>query len=222
MAIVEAAERLFAERGLQAVSLREVSSAAGQRNNIAAQYHFSDRAGLVAAVYAARMGQVNERRQRRIDALDARAPAVRPGDLVSALVEPLAEVVVGERTWYARFLARALWDPLAEEVLAGHPAASSLRRLQPYWRASLAHLAPELRRNRLDQLGALVIGTLAGWEWARERDTPRLPPALLVGDLVATGVALVMAPAPEAGPTPCPPVDPNERSARHHEDQEHP
>ena len=50
-AIVEAAERLFAERGIEAVSLRDVSAAAGQRNHSAAQYHFGDRAQLVVFAY---------------------------------------------------------------------------------------------------------------------------------------------------------------------------
>ena len=45
-----AAERLFAERGIGAVSLREIGAAAGQRNNSAAQYHFGTRQNLVAAI----------------------------------------------------------------------------------------------------------------------------------------------------------------------------
>ena len=66
-ALIEAAERLFAERGVEAVSLRDVSAAAGQRNHSAAQYHFGDRAGLIAAVYEARMSLVNERRAGLLD-----------------------------------------------------------------------------------------------------------------------------------------------------------
>lgn len=196
-AIVEAAERLFAERGLEGASLREISAAAGQRNNVAAQYHFGDRKGLVAAVYAARMGTVNEHRHRRMAALDARTAEPQPADLVAVLVEPLAQVVLGQRTWYARFLSRALWDPLAEAVLRDHPAASSLRDLAPRWRLALPHLPAGLRRSRLDQLGALVVGTLAGWEWASERDAPRLDEDVLVADLVATGTALVATARPE-------------------------
>ena len=70
-ALVETAERLFAEQGIETVSLRDVSKAAGQRNHSAAQYHFGDRAGLVAAVYEHRMRHVNERRHAM---LDRRAP----------------------------------------------------------------------------------------------------------------------------------------------------
>ncbi|MDQ4115373.1 MAG: TetR family transcriptional regulator, partial [Actinomycetota bacterium] len=60
--IVLAAERLFAERGMAAVPLRDIVAAAGQRNASAIQYHFGPRPDLVTAVFQYRMGQVNERR----------------------------------------------------------------------------------------------------------------------------------------------------------------
>ena len=44
--MIVVAERLFAERGIEAVSLREVGAACGLRNNSAAQYHFGSRTGL--------------------------------------------------------------------------------------------------------------------------------------------------------------------------------
>ena len=51
-ALIDAAERLFAERGSDGVSLREITSAAGATNASAVQYHFGDRRGLVRAVLA--------------------------------------------------------------------------------------------------------------------------------------------------------------------------
>src|SRR5215470_8750592 len=48
--LLDAAERLFAERGVDGVSLREVNAAAGERNNAALYYHFHDRDGLVRAI----------------------------------------------------------------------------------------------------------------------------------------------------------------------------
>jgi AcrR family transcriptional regulator len=49
-AMVDAAERLMAERGIAAVSLREVQDAAEQRNKSAAHYHFGSREGLIRAI----------------------------------------------------------------------------------------------------------------------------------------------------------------------------
>src|SRR5690349_7259062 len=48
--LISAAESLFAERGIDGVSLREITVAAGVRNSTALQYHFGTREGLVRAV----------------------------------------------------------------------------------------------------------------------------------------------------------------------------
>src|SRR5262245_45806607 len=56
------AERMFAERGIEAVSLRAIGEAAGQRNKTAVQYHFGDRTALVSAIYAYRSEQLDARR----------------------------------------------------------------------------------------------------------------------------------------------------------------
>lgn len=193
-ALLEHAERLFAERGIEAVSLRDVSSAAGQRNHSAAQYHFSDRHGLVAAVYAARMGEVNVRRQGRLAALSHEGRADDLTALVEAAVIPLIEVVAEAEGWYGRFLARTRWDTLALESLVDLPEAASIRTVLRRIIARLDVQPAEIRRHRANQLLTLVIGTVAGWEWARHRGDRRLGQQALIDDLTATCVALLRAP----------------------------
>lgn len=77
--ILRAAEMLFAERGLDAVSLREVAIQAGQKNTNAVQYHFGSKEGLVRAIW--------ERHATGIEAHRATLLAQAGGDL------SLAEVV---------------------------------------------------------------------------------------------------------------------------------
>ena len=48
--------------------------------------------------------------------------------------------------------------------------------------------------NRIDQMGALLIGTVAGWEWRRHRDEPALPLDVLQTDLTTTITAVLTAP----------------------------
>ena len=50
VAILTAAERLYAEHGVFAVSNRQVSEAAGQGNNAAVGYHFGTKTDLVRAI----------------------------------------------------------------------------------------------------------------------------------------------------------------------------
>src|SRR5205823_5036025 len=73
------AEELFAERGIAAVALRDIGIAAGQRNNIAEQYHFGDREALVQQIIEYRAIASEEIRGRMIADLfvDTSQPDVR-------------------------------------------------------------------------------------------------------------------------------------------------
>lgn len=67
-----ASEGLFARRGLDGVSLREIASAAGHGNNNAVRYHFGSKEGLAQAVFRFRVLQMEPARQRLLDELHAR------------------------------------------------------------------------------------------------------------------------------------------------------
>ena len=70
-----AAEQLFGERGLHAVTLKEINAAAGQRNESALHYHFGSKQRLVQAIFADRASAIDRVRVTRVEAL---------GTLVSA------------------------------------------------------------------------------------------------------------------------------------------
>jgi AcrR family transcriptional regulator len=193
-ALIEHAERLFAERGIEAVSLRDVSAGAGQRNHSAAQYHFGDRSGLVAAVYEARMGVVNERRHRLLETIDAEGRGDDLASIVEAIVVPLVEAVAEANGWYGRFLARTRWDTFARDVVAGLPTLSSYSDASARLDRALDDLPDGVRRSRSELLLTLVVGTIAGWEWAHHRGERRLPVRALISELINTGVAVLTAP----------------------------
>lgn len=90
--LIAAAERLFAEHGVDAVSLREIGREAGARNVIAVQYHFADRDGVLRAIFDKHLPEVDAARLALLDSLPAE-PAVR--DLAGALVRPLAAKLAG-------------------------------------------------------------------------------------------------------------------------------
>ncbi len=50
LALLRAAERLFAQSGVDAVSFRQIAAEAGQKNHAAVAYHFSDKKALIDAV----------------------------------------------------------------------------------------------------------------------------------------------------------------------------
>ena len=109
-AILKAAERLYAEHGVFAVSNRQVSEAAGQGNNAAVGYHFGTKTDLVRAIehkHRAPIEELRERHGRRHRRLHRHAGLGRR--LVRPLTDHLAEL--GNPTWYARFAAQAMTDP---------------------------------------------------------------------------------------------------------------
>jgi AcrR family transcriptional regulator len=194
--LLRTAERLFAQRGIDAVSLREIGVAAGHRNNSAAQYHFGSKQGLLNAIFEYRMRPINARRLEMLAILERDG---RTGDLralVEAFVIPLAEAQ-RRGSFYARFLAQVLGGP-AEAPLAAleMDVLEGMRRFLKHADACLAHLSPRLRTLRLRLAAGLMIRALADHE--RSLETARagaVPLPALVADLVDVVVGMLMAPA---------------------------
>lgn len=87
--IVDAAEALFAEHGVDNVTLLDIARAAEQKNRNAPQYHFGDKAGLVNAVLDKHSDLISLRRKAMLEVLaEESSPSLR--DLVKAYVLPLA------------------------------------------------------------------------------------------------------------------------------------
>lgn len=61
--IMETAERLFGELGIEATPLRTISTQAEQRNTNSVQYHFGDRLGLLRAIFDYREAQLDRLRK---------------------------------------------------------------------------------------------------------------------------------------------------------------
>jgi AcrR family transcriptional regulator len=87
LALLEAASSLFAEKGFEKVSVREITGRA-EANVASVKYHFGSREGLIDAVVARMAGPVNAERLRRLDELEARGE-VTVRQLVEAFFEPL-------------------------------------------------------------------------------------------------------------------------------------
>ncbi|RWU18827.1 hypothetical protein DM813_21110 [Pseudomonas alkylphenolica] len=88
--LVAIAERLFAERGIEGVSLSDINKAAGQRNKNATSYHFGSKDGLLQAILDKHVPGISARRNALLDELEQRGnPSVR--DVVRAFMYPLAD-----------------------------------------------------------------------------------------------------------------------------------
>jgi AcrR family transcriptional regulator len=90
--LIRAAEQLMAERGVEAVDLKDIQRAAGQRNRSAVNYYFQDRAGLVAAIIDKHRIALNAQRHELLDALEQSGDtSVRA--LIEVGVKPFADLL---------------------------------------------------------------------------------------------------------------------------------
>lgn len=110
--LLDTAERLFAEHGFAATSLRTLTDAASA-NVAAVNYHFGSKEGLFRAVVERAMASVNDERLRLLEELRASGHEPTVEELVRAFVTTGASIVdrSGERgPAIARFLGRVMSD----------------------------------------------------------------------------------------------------------------
>lgn len=103
--VLEAAERLFATRGIDAVSVRDITDAA-DANLAAVNYYFGSKHGLIVAIVQRRADQLAQRRAELLDELEA-AGEIDLRSAILAMVLPTAELVAADPSgrFYVSFLA---------------------------------------------------------------------------------------------------------------------
>jgi TetR/AcrR family transcriptional regulator, regulator of cefoperazone and chloramphenicol sensitivity len=173
--LLREAERLFARRGLYQVTLREITTAAGQRNVSALNYHFGSREGVLGAILDRHGVPIDAERGELLARLGD-DPATR--DLVLALVIPYARPLrTPEGRDYLRIVAQ-----LAERFSRWRTDESpNLLQILGLLEERPATVPPALRRERL--VGAILLMTSAMAERARlaegRRDTDLDEPVFL-------------------------------------------
>lgn len=101
--LLDTAERLFAKRGCEAVSLREINTAAGVSQGVL-HYQFGGRDGLIEALLARRFPALHARRQVLLEALRQGSDPPGVEELVKVIIYPLAELVLERGRLGQRFL----------------------------------------------------------------------------------------------------------------------
>jgi AcrR family transcriptional regulator len=170
--ILAAAERLFAEHGVFAVSNRQVSEAAGQGNNTAVGYHFGTKADLVRAIARKHAEQIERLRLRMVAEIGEPAD-VR--DWVGCLVRPVTDhlAALGNPTWFARFGAQVMTDPALREIMVEESLTSpSLQQIVDGLNRCLPSLPAEVRAEREDMARQLMVHMCAERERALADGTP--------------------------------------------------
>ncbi len=124
--LLDVAEQLFARRGLDAVSVRDITQAAGASLG-AITYHFGTMRKLIVAVFDRRMAPLTRQRLQALDAVEKAAgkgPLPLVGVLEAMFRPAVMEVMDGERAGvvFGKLMARSLMDPnpYLERYMHGH------------------------------------------------------------------------------------------------------
>ena len=125
--LLDAAARLFAERGVDNVSLAEIVRAAGQRNASAVHYHLGNREDVLRELLARHVPEIADRRLELLDKASAQ-PAADVRSAAEAIVRPITEFA--QRGWRERCYLQI-----------GSELTNALDRTTPEIRELLTHTA---------------------------------------------------------------------------------
>lgn len=198
--LLETAERLFANNGIDGVSLNRIRTEAKARNSSALQYYFGSKKVLIESTLAYRMSAINVRRHQMLEALSDQDREQKIRLVVHALIIPFAEKIssaAGE-TCYVRFVAQVYSHPdLSIASLFHNRHASGLRKAIQLLNELLSQLPQRIREQRIQLLQSLSVHALADLERnITSGKGPESPSELhgFVAGLIQVAVAGLLAP----------------------------
>jgi len=204
--ILTTAERLFAEHGIEVVSNRQISEAAGQGNNAAVNYHFGTKADLVRAIMRGHNEDIELLRARQIAEIGV-PPGIR--DWVTCLVRPVTRHLasLGAPSWFGRFATQVTTNPayrglMEADALGSHALVETVEGLD----RSLPGLPADVRAERHEMARQLLVHMLAQREAVFARDPLAAPPdwesaaTRLIDAIVGLWLAPVSGPDRGRGP----------------------
>lgn len=156
-------EALFAQEGIDGVSLRQVAAKAGQKNHHAVQYHFNSREGLVQAIFDYRMEQMDRHRLDMLQAADKEGLLENPRTIADIIFVPQLGVIseLGDFS-YANFLCQYLLrNSDAEFGRFGGNLPKGLTRVLGLLRSKLDFLSDGAAQRRLITACFMFLNLLA-------------------------------------------------------------
>lgn len=174
--ILLTAERLFSEKGLDAVSTRSIAREAGQKNVSALHYYFGDKKKLIEAILDYRITPVNAERLTRLKRLKRSGDVISIKALVELFVEPFALELLKplEHTCYIPLLAQLYASRWGRELYVGNRKRA--RELNEITSLLIKKLVPRTVADvhlKLQFMGRQTISTVAEWH---EENSDRTEP----------------------------------------------
>lgn len=170
--ILDVAEQLFGEQGLDRVSIRDITTEA-KVNLAAINYHFGSKEDLIAAVFERRVVPVNEARIAALDAVEEAAGSSVPKleDVLAAFIRPTIDCAMGHEneTAFAKLFGRSLSEPSPEiEALLKKQFEPLVERMN----AAIRKVLPHLSNSEIFWRMKFTYGALHHWLATKDKFIP--------------------------------------------------
>lgn len=207
-ALINAAEKLFIEKGHHSVSLRDITREA-KANLAAVNYHFGSKDGLIQAVLKRRLLAINKARMNALDRLEQQAAGkpIKPSQILDAFFGTMLRMAAdetGEGAGVLMLLERTMSDPAAFiHTLFDHEYVPVLNRFREALYAALPGVPQEeiiwrfqfmLGATSYAIVGPQALRRAAGWCEGQNGETDA---ALLLPRLMSFLQGGLRAPLPE-------------------------
>jgi len=197
-ALMSAAEKLIAERGIENVSIRDIVSTARQKNESALQYHFKNFTGLIDAIHKRRSGESQAKRAELLNALLDQTSKPKLRALCMLMVQPAFDLARSDPE-FRRYIKAfghevALAETSALSRVSTHGAGgSSGHQVASLLKDALPHLDASAYRRRMD--AAVRLCSASMYHQARQKNAFRGVAAdLFLHSLIDAVVGLLSAP----------------------------
>ena len=153
--LMQAAEKLVANKGLEQLSIREILSEAQQNNSSALQYHFGNLKGLMVAIHAERAEETRAKRAELLDQLLAANPNPDLRQICTLMIRPAFDLARAQPAFrrYLKAFAHQLTlieDSVAKKVAKQGGGGESGIKLGKLLRHALPHLSQDALQQRMD------------------------------------------------------------------------
>lgn len=196
--LLEAGEHLFARKGIDGVTIRELIRRAGQRNESALHYHFGSRDGLVTAILRSHQVDVDASMDAELDQRGIGAGA-SVHDVLAAVVPGVADKLLEPRGRDFLRIVPQILPQLTRTVRAGRiaPTTRTTDRVMLLLDRGLHELPEALRLERLVSYVLILTTTLGERAQSLEEDQPvGLDHDAFVANLIAVLAGALSAPDP--------------------------
>jgi AcrR family transcriptional regulator len=171
--ILDTAEMLFSEQGLNRVSVRDIIEAANV-NIAAVSYHFGGKEELITAVFERRISPVNQSRVAALEKLEAMRGKEPPKveEIMEAFIRPAVDCCEGDEKGaqvFGKLFGRCLAEtqPTLEEWLRKQfqPVTSRMEN-------ALLRALPQLSRAEIFWRMKFTFGSLHHWMLTKDKFLP--------------------------------------------------